>query len=103
MYAIVRVCGKQYRVEEGGELLVERIPDLEPGATVELKDVLLLGQDKDVQIGQPTLEAKVQCKCLEQGRAKKVRTYKYRRSGNYARTYGHRQYYTRLLIERVGA
>ncbi|RMG95423.1 MAG: 50S ribosomal protein L21 [Deltaproteobacteria bacterium] len=101
--AIVRTGGKQYRVQPGMVLRVEKL-DAEPGATVELTDVLLAGSGEDVKIGTPTLSgAKVVAKVRAQGRGRKVIVYKFRRRKNYRRRRGHRQPYTELAIERIEA
>lgn len=100
MYAVIRTGGKQYRVEPGVELLVERL-NVNPGDAVEINDVLMVFDGQKTDIGTPKVAAKVKCLCIDQEKGKKLRTYKYRRSGNYARTYGHRQDYTRLLVEKI--
>ncbi len=101
--AIVRTGGKQYRVEPGMVLRVEKL-DAEPGSTVELSEVLLAGRGDDVKIGTPLLEgAKVVAKVRAQGRGRKVIVYKFRRRKNHRRRRGHRQPYTELAIERIEA
>ncbi len=99
MYAVIRTGGKQYRVEPGHHLLVEKIM-ADPGKTVELNDVLLFGDDQLLDIGKPVLPMTVHCICVGHEKGPKLRTIKYRRRKNYRRTYGHRQWYTRLLIQR---
>lgn len=98
MYAVVRTGGKQYRVEPGIEFLVEKL-EVEAGSPVELSDVLMLVDDKAVTFGTPLVAAKVKCSCVAQELGPKLRTIKYRRSNNDKRHYGHRQKYTRLVVE----
>lgn len=100
MYAVVRTGGKQYRVEPGIEFMVERLA-VEPGTMVNLTDVLMTADETAVAVGKPVLMAKVVCKCLCHEKGEKLRTVKYRRRKNYKRHYGHRQTYTRLLVESV--
>ena len=100
MYAVVRTGSKQYRVEPGIEFLVEKLP-VKPGETIQLDDVLLFSDGKTVAVGQPKVSAAVHCLCVKHERGPKLRTVKYRRRKNYRRTMGHRQTYTRLLVEKV--
>lgn len=100
MYAVVRTGGKQYRVEPGFELLVEKL-ETEPGKKVELKDVLLYSDGTTVEIGKPLVSATVTCTVVDQELGEKLHTIKYKRRHNYKRTYGHRQCYTRLVIENI--
>ncbi len=101
--AIVRTGGKQYRVEPGMTLRVEKLP-AEAGSTVELTDVLLVGRGASAKVGTPTVSgAKVVAKVAAHGRAKKVIVYKFRRRKNYRRKRGHRQPYTELRIESIQA
>jgi large subunit ribosomal protein L21 len=101
VYAVIRTGGKQYRVEPGVELLVEKLGEFEAGQPIELKDVLLYSSDgKDVTFGTPVVPVTVHCVCVAQEKGDKLRTVKYRRRKNYRRTYGHRQNYTRLLVQK---
>jgi large subunit ribosomal protein L21 len=103
VYAIVRTGGKQYRVEPGEVVHLERL-DAEVGASVTLDDVLLVGGDDGVQVGAPRLEnAAVVGTVVEQGRDRKVRVFKHKRRKHYRRTKGHRQPFTAVRIERVEA
>ncbi len=98
MYAVVRTGGKQYRVEPGIEFLVERL-EAEAGTRLDLTDVLMLADDATVTVGTPVVPAKVVCLSLGDEKGEKLRTVKYRRHKNYKRHYGHRQIYTRLVVE----
>ena len=101
MYAIIRTGGKQYRVEVGKTLDVEKLPN-EVGDTIEISDVLLVGDEDSTVIGQPLVEgASVKVTVVEQFRGKKIIVYKYRQRTNYRRKQGHRQYYTRLQIDAI--
>jgi large subunit ribosomal protein L21 len=98
MYAVIRTGGKQYRVSQGDTLRVEKLA-VEKGAQVELGEVLLVGGDGGVKVGQPLLSgAKVLAEVLAQGRGKKIIVYKFKRRKNYRRKQGHRQDYTMLKI-----
>jgi large subunit ribosomal protein L21 len=99
MYAVVRTGSKQYRVEPGQELLVEKL-EVEPGQPFQLTDVLLYSNGEQVSIGTPIVPVTVHCMVVAQEKGEKLRTIKYRRRHNYMRHYGHRQNYTRLLVER---
>lgn len=101
MFAIIATGGKQYRVVPGMSLAVERLA-LEPGATIEFDRVLLLADDEDVRVGNPTVDgATVRAHVLEQGRARKITVFKYKAKSNYRRKTGHRQALTRLRITEI--
>jgi large subunit ribosomal protein L21 len=103
MYAIIRTGGKQYQVEAGDTLRVEKVQG-EVGDTVELSDVLLVVDGESVKIGQPVVDgAKVVAKVVEQGRHKKVIVFKKKRRKGYQVKKGHRQMYTALKIETISA
>lgn len=104
MYAILRTGGRQYRVEPGQELDVERLPYAE-GETVELTDVLLVAPDDgELVIGQPVVEgATVKATVVKQGRDRKILVWKYKPKERYRRRRGHRQYFTRLRIDEITA
>jgi large subunit ribosomal protein L21 len=99
VYAVIRTGGKQYRVEQGVELLVEKL-NFEAGAPVEISDVLLYSDGAALTVGKPVLPVTVHCVCVGHEKGPKLRTVKYRRRKNYRRTYGHRQDYTRLRVEK---
>ena len=100
MYAVIRSGSKQYRVEPGQEVLVEKLANVKPGESVTLSDVLLFADGDKVQIGQPLVPMAVHCQALAEEKGLKLRTIKYRRRKNSKRTYGHRQQYLRLKVER---
>ena len=102
MYAIIKTGGKQYVVEEGKVISIEKL-DVEEGAEVTFDEVLLVSGD-DVKIGQPIVAgAKVTGKVLEQGKERKIRIFKYKAKSNYRRRQGHRQPFTKVKIEKIEA
>ena len=101
MYAIIQTGGKQYKVTEGEMVKVEKLP-VEVGDKVTLDQVLMLQDDNGTKIGDPlVVGAKVSAAVLEQGRGKKITVYKYKKRKNQRKKQGHRQAYTRLLIEKI--
>lgn len=104
MYAVIQTGGKQYRVQPGQTITVEKLQG-ESGQAVEFGDVrLIAGDGDDVQLGRPTLEgAKVVGEIAEQGRDKKITVYKARRRKGYRRRYGHRQDFTAVKISDIVA
>jgi large subunit ribosomal protein L21 len=100
VYAVIRTGSKQYRVEPGVELLVEKLGEAEPGKPVEISDVLLYADGKEVSVGTPVLPVTVHCLCVGHEKGPKLRTVKYKRRKNEHRSYGHRQTYTRLLVQK---
>lgn len=98
MYAVIRTGNRQFRVEVGQELLVEKLK-VNPGEAVPISDVLMYADGSDVQVGTPTLPMTVQCLCVKHERAPKVRTFKYKRRKGFRRRMGHRQTLTRLRVE----
>jgi large subunit ribosomal protein L21 len=103
MYAIVKTGGKQYRVEEGATLVVEKIAG-DADAQVELTEVLMIGGDGDVKVGAPLLDgAKVVATIVAQGRGVKINGFTYKPKKNISRRYGHRQSHTTLRIDSIVA
>ena len=83
MYAVVETGGKQYRVQEGDIVFVEKI-DTEEGEKIDLSKVLLVSKEDDLIVGKPYVEgAKVEATVLEQGKAKKIIVFKYKAKKNY--------------------
>lgn len=98
MYAIVETGGKQYRVENGTLVQVERLSG-DVGGTVELSDVRLVHGDNGLVVGQPLVKgAKVTAEIVDQGRTRSIMVFKKQRRKNYRRTKGHRQSFTKLRI-----
>ena len=101
MYAIVESGGRQYRAEEGHTFSVEKLP-YEVGEQIELNSVLLLANDEEVKVGQPTVDGvSVKATVVDQYRGKKIFIWKYRPRKRYRRRQGHRQSYTRLRVDEI--
>ncbi|MDR1508487.1 MAG: 50S ribosomal protein L21 [Synergistaceae bacterium] len=101
MYAVIETGGKQYRVSCGDVIRVEKI-NAEPGSSVGITNVLLLGKDDGPVTGTPFLEgASVETTVVKHGKEDKVIVFKYRRKKNYRRFRGHRQQYTELKVESI--
>ena len=100
MYAVFKTGGKQYRATQGQKIKLEKI-SANSGDKVLFKEVLMVGEGGDVEIGTPFLaNATVEAKVLEEGKEKKIEVIKFKRRKNYKRNYGHRQWYT--LVEITG-
>lgn len=98
MYAVIKTGGKQYRVEEGDVVRIEKI-EVATGESVDFDQVLLVANGDDVKVGQPMLEgAKVTAEVLEQARHKKIKIVKFRRRKHSRKQQGHRQWYTAVKI-----
>lgn len=103
MYAIIKTGGKQYKVSEGDELFIEKL-DAEDGTVVTFEEVLTVVDGDTVKIGAPLVAgAKVNAKVVKSGKAKKIRVFKYKAKSNYRRRAGHRQPYTKVVIEKITA
>ncbi len=103
MYAVVDTGGKQYKVRKGEVFRVEKLPG-EVGAPVAFDKVLMVSDGQEVQVGQPVLDGMaVEGHIVEQGKAKKILVFKYKRRKRYRRKQGHRQPYTAVKIDRIGA
>lgn len=103
MYAVVKTGGKQYRVAEGDVLFVEKLV-AEVDSTVELTEILAVSNGETLTVGAPMVEgAKVIAKVVAQGKAKKVIVFKYKRKKDYRKKNGHRQPYTKILVEKIEA
>lgn len=103
MYAVVKTGGKQVRLTAGDVVRVEKL-EAPVGDQVELANVCLLAKEDGIVVDPKALEsAKVLCDVVAQGRLKKIRVFKKKRRKNYARTYGHRQFYTELRVREVQA
>jgi large subunit ribosomal protein L21 len=101
MFAVIRTGGKQYRVAKDDVISVEKLV-AEPGTTVELNEVLIIGEGAEVAAGSPLLEgASVSATVVEQTRAAKIIVFKKKRRHNYRRKKGHRQQQTILRIMEV--
>jgi large subunit ribosomal protein L21 len=100
-YAIIEAGGKQYVAREGETIDVDRLPQAE-GDSVQWKDVLLLVQDSKVTVGTPTIKgASVKGKVVSQFKAPKILVFKYKTRERYRRRFGHRQWYTKVQIDKI--
>ena len=103
MYAVIQTGGKQYRVEEGDRLRVEKL-DAAAGENVTFDQVLMVAEGDDVKIGQPVLDsASVSGEVVEHGRGKKIKIVKFRRRKNSRRQHGHRQWFSDVKITGIKA
>ena len=101
MYAIIESCGKQYKVAEGDVVFFEKL-DVEEGKKVTFDKVVLVSDDKKVEVGAPYVKGvKVEGKVVSHGKGKKILVYKYKAKKNYRRTQGHRQPYTKVEITKI--
>lgn len=98
MYAIIATGGKQYRVQEGDQIRVEKLAG-DPGEKVEFNQVLLLADGEDVTIGAPYVDGgKVMGEVQDQARAKKIEVIKFKRRKHHMKRMGHRQSFTEVKI-----
>ena len=103
MYAVIKTGGKQYRVQQGDVIFVEKI-DSQANDAVTFEEVLLVGDGEQTKIGTPVVEgAKVEAKVLAQVKAKKIVVYKYKAKKNERKKQGHRQPYTKVEITAINA
>ena len=99
MYAIIATGGKQYKVAAGDFVNVEKL-GVEAGDTVTFDDVLAIS-DNGLKVGSDVANATVTASVVENGKAKKVTVYKFKRKTGYHKKIGHRQQYTRVKIEKI--
>ena len=103
MYAVIKTGGKQYRVQQGDVIFVEKI-DAQADEAVTFDEVLLVGNDGETKIGTPVVAgAKVEGKVLAQVKSKKIVVYKYKAKKNERKKQGHRQPYTKVEITGINA
>jgi large subunit ribosomal protein L21 len=103
MYAIIATGGKQYKVQEGDVLFVEKLA-VEPETSFDLTEVLAVSKDGQLTVGSPVVKnAKVVASVVKHGKAKKVIVFKYKRKKDYRVKNGHRQPYTQIKIEKIEA
>ncbi len=99
MYAVVETGGKQYRVQEGDVITVEKL-NIEDGAKVVFDKVLVAGEGADIKVGKPYIEGcTVEGTAVESGKGPKVVIFKYKAKKDYRKKQGHRQPYTSVKIE----
>jgi large subunit ribosomal protein L21 len=103
MYAVIKTGGKQYKVEKGSTLRVEKL-DGDTGAKLTFEEVLLVADGDNVQIGVPMLSgAKVSAEIVAQEKGEKLIVFKFRRRKAYRRKNGHRQQYTAIKVTDIQA
>jgi large subunit ribosomal protein L21 len=103
VYAVIKTGGKQYRVQQGDVIFIEKI-DSQANDAVTFEEVLLVGDGEQTKIGAPVVAgAKVEGKVLSQVKAKKVVVYKYKAKKNERKKQGHRQPYTKVEITAINA
>jgi large subunit ribosomal protein L21 len=101
VYAVIETGGRQVRVEPGQTVRLARL-GAEPGTEVTLDRVLLVSDDGEVRVGTPVVEgARVVARVLHQGRARKIRVFKFKAKAHSRRRQGHRQPFTEVRIERI--
>ncbi|HWJ03631.1 MAG TPA: 50S ribosomal protein L21 [Verrucomicrobiae bacterium] len=103
MYAVIETGGKQYRVQQGDVLNVEKL-DANVGDTVAIERVLVVENEGNVQVGAPFVSgAKAVVKVVEHGKGEKIIVFKYKAKKNYRRKQGHRQPFTKVVVEAIEA
>lgn len=101
MYAIIETGGKQYRVQEGDEIFVEKL-NIAEGEAVSFDKVLVVSGDEGSQIGKPYVEnVTVNGTVVANGKAKKVIIFKYKSKKDYRKKQGHRQPYSKVKIDSI--
>ncbi len=101
MYAIIETGGKQYRVQEGDTLFIEKL-DVTQGDTIEFDKVLVLSKDGQLTVGSPAVNgATVSATVVENGKGPKVIVFKYKAKKDYRKKQGHRQPYTKVKIQNI--
>ncbi len=102
MYAVIETGGKQYRVQEGDVVTVEKLC-ADAGSKIEFDKVLVLGEGTDIKVGTPYIDGvKVFGNVIENGKGKKVIIFKYKAKKDYRKKQGHRQPYTMVEITGIG-
>ena len=103
MYAVIETGGKQYKVQEGDILYIEKL-SAEADSSYTFDKVLALSNDAGLKVGAPTVEgAKVEAKVVKNGKSKKIVLFKFKAKKNYRRRQGHRQPYTKIEIGAIQA
>lgn len=103
MYAIIQTGGKQYKVQVGDTVCIEKL-NVAVGETVEFDNVLIVGKDDAITVGAPFVAgAKVKADVVSEGKEKKVIVYKYKSKKGYHKKHGHRQPFTKVAITAIEA
>ena len=102
MYAVIETGGKQYKVQNGDVITIEKL-GVEVGETVEFDKVLVLSDDQGLQVGKPYIDGvTVGAEVVENGRGKKIVIFKYKNKKDYRKKQGHRQPFTTVAIKTIG-
>ena len=100
-FAVIKLAGSQLKVREGNQFEVKKLKG-NKGDKIEVTDVLLIADGKDVKIGTPNVEgAKVTLEITSQKKGEKIRVFKYKAKSRYRRSYGHRPQITRVLVKKI--
>ena len=103
-FAVIRTGGKQYKVQAGEIIKIERLEDSKPETKLEFKEVLAYGDDKNLELGEPTISgAKVEADLIKNGKNRTVLIFKKRRRKNSRRKNGHRQQFSLIRINKIFA
>ncbi len=103
MYAVIETGGKQYRVEEGDVVFIEKL-DVKADDMIDFDKVMVVGKDDGIVVGEPTVAgAKVSAKVLKNGKGKKIVVFKYKSKKDSKTKKGHRQPYTQVQIQSINA
>lgn len=100
MYAIIKTGGKQYKVEPGDEIFVEKL-DIDEGDEVTFDEVIAVSGDEGLSVGDSVSSAKVIAKAVKHGKSKKIIVFKYKSKKDYRKKRGHRQPYTKVKIDSI--
>ncbi|WP_352420113.1 50S ribosomal protein L21 [Proteiniborus sp.] len=101
MYAVIETGGKQYRVQEGDTIFIEKVAGNE-GESLNFDKVLLVSNGEEVKLGKPYVDGvSVQGNIVEHGKARKIVVFKFKRKKDYRKKQGHRQPYTKVKIEKI--
>ena len=100
MYAIIKTGGKQYTVQVGDEIFIEKL-DVEAGEKVDFTSVLAVSTEDGLQLGEAVANAKVVASVVKNGKAPKVIIFKFKAKKDYRKKQGHRQPYTKVKIESI--
>ena len=103
-FAVIRTGGKQYKVQAGEIIKIERLEDSKPETKLEFNEVLAYGDDKNLELGEPTISgAKVEADLIKNGKNRTVLIFKKRRRKNSRRKNGHRQQFSLIRINKIFA
>ena len=101
-FAVIQTGGKQYKVKAGEIIKVEKLEDSKPETTVEFKEVLAYGDDKTIELGEPTISgAKVEADLIKNSKNRTILIFKKRRRKNSRRKNGHRQQFSLIRINKI--